>query len=99
MNTFWIILCAIIFAFLSIEPIGYLLIRRTKTIYVKDSRRIQYHSGDMITSIYIVEDEDDNIYLSDKDVPTMQEIEITYKGFDIPKFGLIRKIINIKPIK
>lgn len=98
MNVFWIIVGLLIILLLFIEPIGYLLIRRKNIIYVTDSRRIQYHSGDSVTRMFLIEDEDDNIYLSDIDVPLFEDIEITYKGFNMPRIGLIPIIIDVKKL-
>ena len=98
MNTFWITFSIIVFILLFIEPIGFMLIRRTKVIYATDSRRLQQHTGDNITSIYLIEDDDDDIYLSDHDVPLFADIEISYKGFNFPQFGVIPKITNINKV-
>lgn len=98
MNVFWIIIGLFIISLLFIEPIGYLLIRRKDVIYATDSRRFQYHSGDTVTRKILIEDRDDNIYLSDIDVPLFEDIEITYKGFNMPRIGLIPIIIDIKKL-
>ena len=98
MNIFWIIVCGVIFFLLLLEPIGYLLIRKTIVIYATDSRRLQHHSGDSITKIYLIEDDDDNIYLSDYDVPLFADIEVECRGFNLPKFGMVQRIIEVKRI-
>lgn len=98
MDVFWIIMCVFIAALLCIEPIGYFLIRRTETIYVCDCYKIQYHSGDMVTRMYIVEDEDENVYLSEQEITNHCKVEIIYKGFNLPKLGLLRRIVKAKYI-
>ena len=98
MNIFWIIVCGVIFFLLLLEPIGYLLIRKTIVIYATDSRRLQHHSGDSITKIYLIEDDDDNIYLSDYDVPLFADIEVECRGFNLPKFGMVQRITEVNRI-
>lgn len=98
MNVFWIIVGLFIISLLFVEPIGYLLIRRKDIIYATDSRRIQYHSGDSVTRMFLIEDDDDNIYLSDIDVPLFEDIEITYKGFNLPRIGLVCRITDVKKV-
>lgn len=98
MSTFWIIICIGVVALLFIEPIGYLLIRRTETIYVCDCYKMQYHSGDMVTRMYIIEDEEENAYLSEQEIANHSKVEITYKGFNLPKLGLLRRIVKVKYI-
>lgn len=83
---------------LLLEPLGYLLIRKTIVIYATDSRRLQHHSGDSITKIYLIEDDDDNIYLSDYDVPLFADIEVECRGFNLPKFGMVRRITEVNRI-
>ncbi len=98
MNVFWIFLCICVVVLLSIEPIGYSFIKRTVVIYVSDSYKIQYHSGDTVTRMYIIEDENDIIYLCDNELPKGAKVEICYKGFNYPKLGLIRRIVDYKLI-
>ena len=88
----------VIFFLILLEPLGYLLIRKTIVIYATDSRRLQHHSGDSITKIYLIEDDDDNIYLSDYDVPLFADIEVECRGFNLPKFGMVQRITEVNRI-
>ncbi len=94
----WIIIMLVIILSLSIEPIGLMLIRKKEIIYPMDIRELIYHYGDNVTKYYLITDEDDNIFLSEKPIPLFDNVEITYKGFSIPTLGIIPRIVSCKVI-
>lgn len=64
-----------------------------------DMQPLVYHTGDSITKLYLLKDENDNIYISECELPLFDNIEITYKGFNIPEIGIIPRIKSYRYIK
>lgn len=96
MTIFWIILACFLIAMIFIEPLGQLIVKRKEEIVATDCYQLQYHNGDNMTKLYMVQDEDDNIFTSEMDIPIYSTIEITYKGFNIPQLSIFPRIVDFK---
>lgn len=92
----WIILIIAMIIGLSIEPLGLIFVERKTDILLIDIQPLVYHTGDTITRLYLLTDENDNVYISEYEIPLFDNIEITYKGFNIPKLGIIPRIKSYK---
>lgn len=92
----WIILIIAMIIGLSIEPLGLTFVERKTDVLLMDIRPLVYHTGDTITRLYLLTDENDNVYISEYEIPVFDNIEITYKGFNIPKLGIIPRIKSYK---
>ena len=96
MTTFWIILACFLISMILLEPFGQLIIKRKEEIVAIDCYQLQYHNGDNMTKLYMIEDEDNNIFTSEIDIPLYTTIEVTYKGFSIPQLSIFPRIVDFK---
>lgn len=96
MTTFWAILACLLISMIFLEPFGQLVIKRKEEIVAIDCYQLQYHNGDNMTKLYLIEDEDDKIFTSEVDIPLYATIEVTYKGFSIPQLSIFPRIVDFK---
>ena len=69
MTTFWIIFTCFLILMVFLEPFGQLVIKRKEEIMAIDCYQLQYHNGDNIKKHYRIQDENDNIFTSEIDIP------------------------------
>lgn len=96
MTTFWIIFVCFLISMIFLEPFGQLIIKRKEEIMAIDCYQLQYHNEDNMTKLYMIQDEDDNIFTSEIDIPLYSTIEVTYKGFNIPRLSIFPRIVDFK---
>lgn len=96
MITFWIIFACFLILMIFLELFGQLIIKRKKEIMAIDWYQLQYPNGDNMTTLYMIQDEDNNIFMSEIDIPLYSTIEVTYKGFNIPQLSIFPRIVDFK---